>query len=151
MFDRGTGASGFMRKKLLGRTRWFLFIRGGVGMSLSRGPWLVAFPLAAVGVIVALWVLRRRIGRGPIVAVLFFAGTLLPALGFVNLYPMRYSFVADHFQYHASIGLIVLAAAGVRHLRAIGCGDFGGTGISDLAAGGDLSESTGAVAEYGSA
>ena len=38
-------------------------------------------------------------GRGPLVAVLFFAGTLLPALGFSNIYYMRYSLVADHFQY----------------------------------------------------
>ena len=44
------------------------------------------------------------VGRGPLVAVLFFAGTLGPALGFINVYPMRYSFVADHFQYLASIG-----------------------------------------------
>ncbi len=41
-------------------------------------------------------------------AVLFFVGTLTPALGFFDVYPMRYSFVADHFQYLASIGLIVL-------------------------------------------
>jgi len=46
------------------------------------------------------------------VAVLFFIGTLTPALGFFNVYPMRFSFVADHFQYLASLGLIVLAAAG---------------------------------------
>jgi tetratricopeptide (TPR) repeat protein len=90
-------------------------------MSLSQRPWMIAFPLAAMGAIAALWMLRRRIGRGPIVATLFFAGTLLPALGFINLYPMRYSFVADHFQYQASIGLIILAAAGLRHLRAVGC------------------------------
>jgi tetratricopeptide (TPR) repeat protein len=45
--------------------------------------------------------------------VLFFTGTLFPALGFVNVYPMRYSFVADHFQYLAAIGLIVLIAAGL--------------------------------------
>jgi len=37
---------------------------------------------------------------------------LLPALGFYNVYPFRYSLVADHFQYHASLALIVLAAAG---------------------------------------
>jgi len=89
-------------------------------MNLSQHPWLIAFPLAAVGTVAALWLLRRRIGRAPLVASLFFAGTLLPALGFINLYPMRYSFVADHFQYHASIGLIVLAAGGLRHLRATG-------------------------------
>ena len=89
-------------------------------MDFSRRPWLILFPLTALGTIVALALLRHRIGRGPLVAVLFFAGTLLPALGFINLYPMRYSFVADHFQYHASIGLIVLAAVGLSRLRAAG-------------------------------
>ena len=43
---------------------------------------------------------------------LIFAGVLAPALGFLNVYPFRYSFVYDHFQYHASLVLIVLAAAG---------------------------------------
>ena len=33
---------------------------------------------------------------------------LVPALGFFDVYPMRYSFVADHFQYHASPALIAL-------------------------------------------
>jgi tetratricopeptide (TPR) repeat protein len=69
------------------------------------------FPVSALTVIVALFLLRRRIGRGPVVAVLYFAGTLFPALGFFNVFPHRYAFVADHFQYHASIGLIALAAA----------------------------------------
>jgi tetratricopeptide (TPR) repeat protein len=41
---------------------------------------------------------------------LFFAGTLFPALGFFNVYPFLYSFVADHFQYLAGIGPIALAA-----------------------------------------
>jgi tetratricopeptide (TPR) repeat protein len=44
-------------------------------------------------------------------AVLFFAGTLAPVLGFVNFYFMRLSFVADHLQYLPSVGLLVLAAA----------------------------------------
>jgi tetratricopeptide (TPR) repeat protein len=48
--------------------------------------------------------------------VLFFAGTLFPALGFINVFPFRYSFVADHFQYLASVGLIVLAAVGLTRL-----------------------------------
>lgn len=70
--------------------------------------WQYLFPAAAVGGLVTLWCLRRRIGRGPLVAALFFVVTLAPALGFVNVFPMRYSFVADHFQYLASIGPIVL-------------------------------------------
>ena len=28
---------------------------------------------------------------------MFFVGTLFPALGFLNVYPFRYSYVADHF------------------------------------------------------
>ncbi len=78
--------------------------------------WQWLFPAAAVGVVAVLWVARRRIGRGPLVAVLFFGGTLFPALGFVNVYPMRYSFVADHFQYLAAVGLIVLAATAATRL-----------------------------------
>jgi len=73
--------------------------------------WQWLFPIAAAGVGAGLWLARRRIGREPLVAVLFFAGTLGPALSFVDVYPMRYSFVADHFQYLAGIGLIVLGAA----------------------------------------
>jgi tetratricopeptide (TPR) repeat protein len=36
---------------------------------------------------------------------------LVPALGFFNVYYMRYAYVSDHFQYHASLALIVLVAA----------------------------------------
>jgi Flp pilus assembly protein TadD len=73
--------------------------------------WQYAFPLAAGAVLIALLELRHRIGRGPVTAVLFYAGTLFPALGFFNIYPMRYSFVANHFQYLACIGLMALAIA----------------------------------------
>ena len=80
-----------------------------------------AFPVAALMVIAALWSLRSRIGRGPLVAVLFFAGTLVPALGFFDVYPFLYSFVADHFQYVACIGLIALAVgAGTMLLHRVG-------------------------------
>ena len=43
---------------------------------------------------------------------LIFGGVLVPALGFFNVYPFRYSLVADHFQYHASLALFALAGAG---------------------------------------
>ena len=73
--------------------------------------WQYIFPAATIGAVIVLWFGRRRIGKGPLVAVLFFIGTLFPALGFFNVYPFRFSFVADHFQYLASIGPITLAAA----------------------------------------
>src|SRR5208282_4341571 len=78
--------------------------------------WQWLFPVAAIGVVAGLWLARGRIGRGPLAAVLFFGGTLGPALGFINTYPMRYSFVADHFQYLAGIGLITLCAAGLERI-----------------------------------
>jgi tetratricopeptide (TPR) repeat protein len=78
--------------------------------------WQWVFPVAAVAMVVVLWRARHRLGRGPLVAALFFWGTLFPALGFVDVYPMRYSFVADHFQYLASVGLIALGAAALYRL-----------------------------------
>jgi tetratricopeptide (TPR) repeat protein len=77
----------------------------------SRGRYL--FPAAAVALLATLFVMRKRWGRGPLVAALLFCGTLVPALGFIDVYPMRYSFVADHFQYAASIALIVALVAGI--------------------------------------
>lgn len=77
----------------------------------SGSAWQYAFPIAAVVLLIVLWALRRRIGKGPLVAALYFGGTLFPALGFVNVYPMLFSFVADHFQYLASLGPIVLLSA----------------------------------------
>ena len=50
---------------------------------------------------------------GLLAGVLFFAGTLFPALGFVDVYPFLYSFVADHFQYLACLGLIVPICSGL--------------------------------------
>ena len=44
---------------------------------------------------------------------LFFVGTLFPVLGFCNVYPFIYSYVADHFLYLACLGVITLASAGV--------------------------------------
>ena len=70
-----------------------------------------AFPLAALAAVLALGLLRGRLGRGPLTAALFFGGTLLPALGYFDVYPMQFSFVADHFQYLASLGPLALLAA----------------------------------------
>ena len=74
--------------------------------------WQYLFPAAALLLLAGFWWLRRW-SRGPLAALLFFAGTLFPALGFFNVYPFRYSFVADHFQYLASIGPVVLVASGI--------------------------------------
>jgi hypothetical protein len=73
--------------------------------------------LAAGAAVCALvYFARRRLGRSVETALIFFVVTLAPVLGFIMLYTFRYSFVADHYQYVASIGPIALAAAGITHL-----------------------------------
>ncbi|HZL55747.1 MAG TPA: tetratricopeptide repeat protein [Bryobacteraceae bacterium] len=70
------------------------------------------FPLSLVALAIGLcWLARKN--RGPLAGFLYFVGTLFPALGFFNVYPFRYSYVADHFQYLAVLGIIVPVAAGL--------------------------------------
>ena len=68
--------------------------------------WL--YPGTAAGLLLGLWLMRGRIGRGAAAAAFFFAGTLFPVLGFLDAYFMRFSFVCDHWVYLSSLGLIAL-------------------------------------------
>ena len=90
---------------------------------LSAGglwPWLCLFGVGAV--LAAAWAASRG-WRGSLAGLLFVVGTLFPALGFVNVYPFRFSFVADHFQYLASLGLILPASWAIAMLiRSSGLG-----------------------------
>ena len=69
--------------------------------------------LAGVLALIAALAVVARTRRGPLAGLLFFAGTLFPVLGFVNVYPFLFSFVADHFQYLACLGVIVPVAWGL--------------------------------------
>ncbi len=75
-----------------------------------------AWLLAGVVLCAVIYFARRYVGRGVEVAAAFFVATLSPVLGFIMLYTFRYTFVADHYQYLASIGPIALASAGVATL-----------------------------------
>ncbi|WP_175414763.1 tetratricopeptide repeat protein [Nibricoccus aquaticus] len=74
----------------------------------SAAQWL--FPLAALAALAASVYWSRR-DRAPLAAALLFGGTLVPVLGFVNVYPFVFSYVADHFQYLACLPIIALLAA----------------------------------------
>ena len=98
----------------LGKLFWpanliFIYPRWQVSQAVG---WQYLFPLTVILLLIALVWLRRRT-RGPLAALLFFSITLFPALGFFNVYPFRFSFVADHFQYLAGIGPVVLVTAGL--------------------------------------
>jgi tetratricopeptide (TPR) repeat protein len=55
----------------------------------------------------------RRRSRGPLAATLLFLGVLFPALGFFNVYPFVFSYVADHFAYLATAVLDAALAIGL--------------------------------------
>ncbi len=112
----------FLQRCLLaGRAIWFylgkLFWPANLAFiyprwNVSPEVWQYLFPAGVVAVSTALWLIRSR-WRGPLAGLLFFIGSLFPVLGFFNVYPFVYSFVADHFQYLASLGIIVVASAGI--------------------------------------
>ncbi len=74
--------------------------------------WQWIFSAAALALTIALFILHKR-WRAPLAGWLLFCGTLFPVLGFLNVYPFVFSFVADHFQYLASLGIIVLIASAI--------------------------------------
>ena len=69
------------------------------------------YPVGMLVLLLVLWVLRKN-SRAPFAAMLFFVTALSPLLGIVYFSYLRYSFVADHFQYLASIGVITLLVGG---------------------------------------
>jgi tetratricopeptide (TPR) repeat protein len=119
------GASGtdfaiapLQRLLIAGRVPWFyaakLFLPVSLMFTYPRWNidpaawWQWLFPIG----LVALFAAVRQ--RGARAAFLFFVGTLFPVLGFLNVYPFRFSWVADHFQYLACLGIIVPLCAVVR-------------------------------------
>lgn len=77
---------------------------------INTGNWQqYLWPAACLGVAVVVWLYRRRLGRGLVAALIFFVAALSPMLGFIPLYTFYFSYVADHYQYLACLGLIVLA------------------------------------------
>jgi tetratricopeptide (TPR) repeat protein len=104
----------------LGKLFWpsnltFIYPRWMVSPThLLEYAWLAALG----GLCAAISFARRYVGRSLEVAALFFVATLSPVIGFIMLYTFRYTFVADHYQYLASIGPIALASAGITTLAA---------------------------------
>lgn len=92
------------------------------GQSFLYERWIVTpadpvawfYPLAVSVALAACCWSARRGRRGPLAALLCFAGTLGPVLGVADVQWFVFSFVADHFVYLACLGLIVPAAAALR-------------------------------------
>ena len=108
------------RAVLAGRVAWFYLARLVWPSQLlfvyprwevtTAWPWPLA-SLGAAGVLFACFMVRAR-WRAPLAVALIYLGTLFPALGFVNVYPFVFSFVADlDFAYVPSIAIIVAASS----------------------------------------
>lgn len=121
-YPRGLGLHLSVPERLLvaSRALWFyaakLMWPANLTINYARwdinpaNPWQYLGLIGCAGVALLLWGCRRILGRGPATAVLFFIAALAPMLGFISMFTFRYSFVADHYQYLASAGLIALFA-----------------------------------------
>lgn len=68
-------------------------------------------------VLMILFIVKRKSWGAPFLFALgYFLITLFPVLGFVNIYYMRFSLVADHWQYFSNIGIIALIVGGIAWL-----------------------------------
>ena len=127
-FHQGTQGASFAmgipdRLLLMSRAIWFyagkLLWPVNLNFSYPRwnisvtDPWAYFWPALTIGSGLLIYHVRRYVGRSVEVGVLFFVSTLVPVSGAIMLYTFLYSFVADHYQYVASIGLIALAVAGM--------------------------------------
>jgi tetratricopeptide (TPR) repeat protein len=110
-----------VRLLIASRCVWFYLgkILAPVGLSAmysrwpSNDPHLWVFFAAALAVPAALLALHRRMGWGPFAAVAWFGIMLIPHVGLFDITSLRYSDVADHFQYLPSIGPIALIVSGI--------------------------------------
>jgi protein O-mannosyl-transferase len=99
----------------LGKLAWphpliFIYPRWEIDVSRATS----YLPTAAVGVVLFVcWWNRRGRLRPVFLAFAYFLAALLPVLGLIDHYFLRYSFVGDHFQYLASIGPLAVAGAGI--------------------------------------
>lgn len=101
----------------LGKLAWpaelvFVYPRWHVNAAVW---WQWLFPLAGLALLGGLMWWSRR-SRAPLAVALLFAGSLFPVLGFLNVYPFVFSYVADHFQYLASLAVFALAGAALSRL-----------------------------------
>jgi tetratricopeptide (TPR) repeat protein len=95
----------YLSKALLPIRLCFVYPRWTVDAAAWWPFWPAAALVAGFAVLAAY---RRTWGRPFLLGLGYYVLTLLPVLGFVNIYFMRYSLVADHWQYPGLIGVIAL-------------------------------------------
>jgi len=102
----------YLYKALLPRNLSFVYPRWHIDPSsvLSFVPLLLLMGFMGI-----LWRYRKMGSRPALFAMGYYIVTLFPVLGFFNIYFMRYSLVADHWQYFSIIGIIALVVGTLHH------------------------------------
>ena len=96
----------------LGKLLWpgnliFIYPRWNIDSAVW---WQYLFPFALLILLAAAALLAPK-NRAPLAILLIFLETLLPVSGLFHVYPFIYSYVADHFQYLASLAVLIPAAS----------------------------------------
>ena len=115
---------GFIDRVLVsGRSFWFYILKFLFPHSLTfiYPRWVIdatdwrqyLYPIATAGLLIGLWCVRKRAGKGMFVAGMHFYVTTSFLVLIQVLYMMRYSFVTDHWQYYGLMGMAALAASGI--------------------------------------
>lgn len=107
---------------IAGRGFWFylgkIFWPADLALFYSRWEvdpriwWQYLFPLGVILLFAMAWLLRKK-WPWVLASAGFFTLLVAPLLGFFNVNFFRFSFVADHFQYLPSVGIITPVAAGI--------------------------------------
>ena len=105
----------YLGKALMPTRLCFVYPRWDVDASLPLSYVPLILLLCLFGL---LWFFRRDWARTPLFALGGYVVTLFPVLGFFDIYFMRYSLVADHWQYTSLPFLIAFVIGGAAHVLA---------------------------------
>ena len=112
------------RPLLVGRTFWFYLgkLIWPTGLSFTYQRWVLdagaplhwLAPAAALTLFTLAWRRREDLGRSPAAALASYLLLLFPVIGFIPNYSNRFSFVADHYAYFASLPVLALLPAALQ-------------------------------------
>lgn len=117
----GSAAALLESPLLVGRTFWFYLekLMWPAGLSFTYPRWVLdaaspsqwLAPAAALALLALAWLRREAMGRSPAAALACYLLLLFPVIGLFPNYSNRFSFVADHYVYFASLPVLALVPA----------------------------------------